>query len=167
MKRGGSIPGGRALRVAGVLAFTIAMAVAGSVAHAHPDDDYAHLTADDADYTAGKEAIDRKDWDVAAKRLALSLVRYPENPDLHNYLGFAYRNLKQFDRAFEHYKRAIAIDPRHRGAHEYIGEAYLMVGDLPSAEKHVAALRAICLLPCEELADLEKAVARYRAVAKQ
>ena len=74
---------------------------------------------------AGKAAIDRKDWDVAAKRLAKSLVRHPENPDLHNYLGFAYRNLKQFDRAFEHYKRAIAIDPRHRGAHEYIGEAYL------------------------------------------
>ena len=149
-----------------MLAFTIAIAVGGFGARAHPDDDYAHLTAEDADYVAGKAAIDRKDWDVA-NRLVKSLVRHPENPDLHNYLGFAYRNLKQFDRAFEHYKRAIAIDPRHRGAHEYIGEAYLMVGDLPSAEKHVAALRAICLLPCEELADLEKAVARYRAVAKQ
>ena len=58
---------------------------------------------------------------------------------------------------------AIALNPRHRGAHEYIGEAYLMVGDLASAEKHLAALREICLLPCEELGDLEKAVIAYRA----
>ena len=64
--------------------------------------------------------------------------------------------------AFRHYKRAIELEPRHRGAHEYIGEAYLMVGDVPNAEKHLAALRAICLLPCEELADLEKAFAKYR-----
>jgi hypothetical protein len=49
----------------------------------------------------------------------------------------------------------------YRGAHKYIGEAYLMVGDVPSAEKHLAALRAICLLPCEELTDLEKALAKY------
>jgi hypothetical protein len=40
--------------------------------------------------------------------------------------------------------------------------AYLMVGDVPNAEKHLAALRAICLLPCEELADLEKAFAKHR-----
>jgi hypothetical protein len=64
--------------------------------------------------------------------------------------------------AFKHYKRAIELEPRHRGAHEYIGEAYLMVGDVPNAEKHLAALRAICLLPCEELTDLEKAFAKYR-----
>ena len=89
-------------------------------------------------------------------------MRYPDNADLHNYLGFAYRNLKQMDLAFTHYKRALAIDPRHRGAHEYIGEAYLQVGDLAGAEKHLAALRAICLLPCEELADLEKAVTQHR-----
>jgi hypothetical protein len=67
------------------------------------------------------------------------------------------------DLAFEHYKRSIELNPRHRGAHEYIGEAYLLVNDLPSAEKHLAALRSICLLQCEELADLEKAIAAYRS----
>ena len=65
--------------------------------------------------------------------------------------------------AFQHYERAIKLEPRHRGAHEYIGEAYLMVGDLPSAEKHREQLRAICLLGCEELADLDKAIAAYKA----
>jgi hypothetical protein len=55
------------------------------------------------------------------------------------------------------------IDPRHRAAHEYIGEAYLLVGDVPSAEKHVAALRSICLLPCDELTDLQKAIEAHRS----
>ena len=59
--------------------------------------------------------------------------------------------------------RAIGVIPRHRGAHEYIGETYLATGDLANAQKHLAALRAICVLPCEELADLEKAVAQYQA----
>jgi tetratricopeptide (TPR) repeat protein len=89
-------------------------------------------------------------------------VRNPDHADLHNDLGFAYRNLKQYDAAFEHYKRALAIDPRHRSAHEYIGEAYLMVGDEKSAQRHLQALRDICLLGCEELKDLEEAFARYR-----
>jgi hypothetical protein len=37
-----------------------------------------------------------------------------------------------------------------------------MVGDIPNAEKHLAALRAICLLPCEELTDLERAFEKHR-----
>ena len=67
--------------------------------------------------------------------------------------------MRHYDLAFRHYKRAIEIEPRHRGAHEYIGETYLLAG----AEKHLDALRQICLLPCDELQDLESAVARYRA----
>jgi Gamma-glutamyltranspeptidase len=58
---------------------------------------------------------------------------------------------------------ALAIKPEHRGAHEYIGEAYLMVGDVASAQKHLDALRSICLLPCEELQDLQKAIAQHQA----
>jgi hypothetical protein len=38
----------------------------------------------------------------------------------------------------------------------------LKVLNLAGAENHLAALRQICLLPCEELKDLERAVAEYR-----
>jgi hypothetical protein len=37
-----------------------------------------------------------------------------------------------------------------------------MTGDLKSAEVHLVALRKICLLPCEELTDLERAIEKYR-----
>ena len=120
------------------------------------------LAATDQDYAAGRQAIVAKQWEEAIARLRKAEVRHPDHADLQNDLGYAHRNLRELDAAFRHYKRAIELEPRHRGAHEYIGEAYLMVGDVANAEKHLAALRAICLLPCEELADLEKAFAKYR-----
>ena len=37
-----------------------------------------------------------------------------------------------------------------------------MTGDLAGAERHIAAHKDICLLPCEELKNLERAIAEYR-----
>ena len=137
------------------------------IAVAEPYEDNPDAAARDPDYSAGKAAMDKKNWTEAVKRFQQAALRAPDSADLHNYLGFSYRNLKQMDLAFKYYKRSIELNPRHRGAHEYIGEAYLMVGNLASAEKHLAALRNICLLPCEELADLEKAITEYRARQKR
>lgn len=138
-------------------------ALTGVPAGADPTEEKSDLVARDADYAAGRAALDSKNWAEAARRFQQASVRQPDDADIQNFLGYAYRNLKQFDAAFKHYRQALALNPRHRGAHEYIGEAYLMTGDLPSAEKHLAALREICLLPCEELGDLERAVAAYKA----
>jgi len=117
----------------------------------------------DPDYAAGKAAIAAKDWNTAIKALSSAALRDTRNADIQNYLGYAYRNIGQLDLAFRHYTRALQLNPRHRGAHEYAGEAYLLAGNLAKAEEHLAALRRICVIPCEEYADLEKAVAAYRA----
>lgn len=132
------------------------------IATADPDDTDPDLAKRDVDYAEGKLAANSKDWQTAVRLYKRAEKRNPDHADLQNSLGYAYRSLKQYELAFRHYKRAIEIDPRHRGAHEYIGEAYLMTGDLASAEKHLAALRQICLLGCEELKDLERAVTEYR-----
>jgi Flp pilus assembly protein TadD len=116
----------------------------------------------DPDYAAGKQAFDRRDWHEAVRRFSQAALRDPDNADLHNYLGYSHRQVGQLDAAFKHYGRALALNPRHRGAHEYMGEAYLMVNDLAKAEEHVAALERLCLLPCEELNDLRRAVAAYK-----
>ena len=130
---------------------------------AEPYETNPDAAARDPDYAAGKQALERKDWQEAVRRFQRATVHDPDNPDLQNYLGYSYRNLKQLDLAFKFYKRAIELDPRHRGAHEYIGETYLLSGDLINAQRHLAALREICLLSCEELVDLQKAVAAYQA----
>ena len=116
----------------------------------------------DAEYAAGLAALKVDDYPGALPHFLDALKRFPEAASLHNELGYTFRKLRRLDKAFEHYKRALAIDPRHRGAHEYIGEAYLMAGDPASAEKHLEALRSICTLPCEEMRELQAAIDAYR-----
>jgi Flp pilus assembly protein TadD len=134
---------------------------AGPLALADPAEETS-IEVRDPDYKAAKAAIERKDWNEAVGRLEKVVLREPQNADAHNMLGFSERNLGRYEAAFKHYRRALALDPRHKGAHEYIGETYLKVGDLASAEKHLAALRELCPLSCEQLKDLERDIAEYK-----
>lgn len=142
----------------------LGLAAAAGWCHAAPSDDgddQALLA--DRDYAAAIAALKAGNAAAALPRLVQALKRFPDNANLHNELGFAYRSVKQMDKAFEHYRRALDINPQHRAAHEYIGEAYLMVNNPAAAERHLASLRSICLLPCDEMRDLEKAITAHRA----
>ena len=44
----------------------------------------------------------------------------------------------------KHYEQALKLNPRQRGAHEYVGEAYLLTGNVAKAEEHLAALEKMC-----------------------
>jgi Flp pilus assembly protein TadD len=116
----------------------------------------------DPEYAAGKTAMEAKNWDAAIRAFSSAALRDTRNADIQNYLGYAYRKTGQLELAFTHYQRALQLNPRHRGAHEYIGEAYLIVNNLAKAEEHLAALQRICLIPCEEYEDLKNAVAAHR-----
>ena len=87
------------------------------------------------------------------------------NADWNNLMGYALRKQASpdLDSAQRHYEAALRIDPRHRGAMEYLGELFLMKGDLARAEQQLTALGRQCLLPCEEFTDLKNAVARFKA----
>ncbi len=140
----------------------IGLALLPTAASADPTDEAPAGAQLDPDYAAGKMAIAAKDWSAAIRALSSAALRDTRNPDIQNYLGYAYRHTGQLDLAFRHYHRALRLDPRHRGAHEYVGEAYLIANNLAKAEEHLAALQRICLIPCEEYEDLKKAVADYR-----
>ena len=113
-----------------------------------------------------RTAIDAKDWNKALSELNLAAKEDPRNADVQNLLGYSYRKRSNPDlaKAFEHYKEALRLNPNHKGAHEYIGEAYLMDKNPAEADKHLAQLEAICgNKTCEEYADLAKAIADYKA----
>ena len=117
----------------------------------------------DKDYQAAVGAIKAERYAEAIPLLTAYVARAPADANGENWLAFAYRKSGQLDAAFDHYGKALAIDPDHRGAHEYIGEAYLMAGNLPKAEEHLRILDRLCFFPCEEHSDLKKAVAAYKA----
>lgn len=120
------------------------------------------LMSKSPDFAQGKRAADARDWPTAIKWFGVADQRNPNNADIHNSLGFAYRNAGQLEPAFKHYQRALQINPRHLGAHEYIGEAYLMANNLAKAEEHLGALKRFCLATCEEREDLAKKIAEYK-----
>lgn len=121
----------------------------------------------DPDFAAGKRAIVAGDWNRAIESLRSAGLRDPRNADIQNYLGYVYRRLRQIDRAMQYYGRAVALNPRHRSAHEHLGEAYVVQGELAKAREHLAALEQICLIPCEEYDDLKRAIAEYSKLAKR
>jgi tetratricopeptide (TPR) repeat protein len=144
------------------------LACAGRAGWPAPSDDGGdQALGADADYAAGLAALKVRHYAVALPRFVAALKRFPDSANLHNELGYTYRNLGQLPKAFEHYERALAIDPRHRSAHEYVGEAFLMMGDEASAQRHLDALRALCTLPCEEMRDLQAAIDAHRLQASQ
>lgn len=144
----------------------VAIALAGAAAPAMPamePDPLDVLVGNNPEFAQGKRAVEARDWKAAIKWLTAADKRAGRNADIQNYLGFAYRNDGQLDASFKHYEQALKIDPRHRGAHEYIAEAYLLARNLAKAEEHLAALKRVCPAYCEEYEDLTKKIVDYRA----
>jgi tetratricopeptide (TPR) repeat protein len=109
------------------------------------------------------------DWAGAQLLLKVALAVAPDNADLHNLYAYSIRKgaRPDMDLVFKHYGEALRIDPKHRGAHEYMGEAYLMVDNPAKAREHLAALDRLCFFGCEEYTDLKKALAAYDAKPRQ
>lgn len=114
-------------------------------------------------------ATARQDWPAAQAALRDALTRDPGNADYHNLYAYSIRKGASPDMnlVFKHYQEALRLNPKHRGAHEYIGEAYLMVNDLPKAKAHLATLDKLCFFPCSEHTDLKKAIAEYEVKTKR
>jgi len=116
----------------------------------------------DPDFAAGKKALAAGNWNAAIMALKLAALRDPRNADIQNYVGYAYRRLRELGPAMQHYQQALTFNGRHRSAHEHLGELYLVLGEPIKAEEHLAVLEGICLIPCEEFGDLKRAIAAYK-----
>ena len=121
--------------------------------------------SEDPAVKTAKGALSAGDYASAQLSLKVALAADPGNADLHNLYAYSLRKGANPDMAlvFKHYQEALRLDPKHRGAQEYIGEAYLMVNDLPKAKEHLAALDKLCFFGCAEYDELKKAIAAYEA----
>jgi tetratricopeptide (TPR) repeat protein len=108
-------------------------------------------------------ATSQKDWTGAQSILKEALARNPRNADYHSLYAYTVRKGANPDMSlvFSHYNEALSIDPKHKQAHEYLGEAYLMVGNVAKAKEHLAQLDAICFFSCSEFTDLKNAIGDY------
>jgi tetratricopeptide (TPR) repeat protein len=127
----------------------------------------------DDDYAKGKAAFDREDWPEVIDHMTKVIARRPWHDDAHNLMGFAYRKLGDYDKALEAYDRALELNPHHRGALEYLGEAYLELDRPGLAKDMLDRLAAECQRiavgvagggwqsGCEEWQELNEAYRAY------
>ena len=114
-------------------------------------------------------AAEKQDWKSAASAMQQAVSANPRNPDYHNLYAYSLRRsgASEMDLVFKHYNEALRLDPKHKGAHEYIGEAYLMVGNVAKAKEHLGQLDKLCFFGCSEFNDLKKAISQHEARASK
>jgi tetratricopeptide (TPR) repeat protein len=107
--------------------------------------------------------IGEKKWAAAIEEL--KMINDTGNADWNNLMGYTLRKAAPPDYAAaeKYYNEALGINPKHRGALEYSGELYLMLGDLPKAEQRLATLDKVCWLGCAEYGALKKAIQSFKA----
>ena len=146
-----------------------ALVLAGGLAVALPPPASAvdtSTTREAPDLTAVRTKVKAKEWKAAIADLNGMIDKGVQHADVYNLLGFSLRKSGDYTTAYTFYRKALEFDPEHKGALEYLGELYVETGQLPKAREHVVLLRKLCPQGCEELEDLEKAVAQAGGAAK-
>tara|TARA_B100001093_G_scaffold133614_1_gene126310 strand:- start:147 stop:641 length:495 start_codon:yes stop_codon:yes gene_type:complete len=103
----------------------------------------------------GKLEKANKNYEKAKNLLIKSNDKIPNKPDTLNYLGFTTRKLGDFEGGEKYYLEGLAIDPKHIGINEYLGELYVVT------KRHNLAVERLQVLKdcnCKEYKQLEKII---------
>ena len=138
----------------GILAFSADAHAAGSSATPEANDRTEMVEA--------RKLIKAENYQDAILLLGKLITQQPKNADVLNLLAYSQRKSDDLKASLANYKKALAIDPTHKDAHEYIGELYLRMGDLASAEKHLKRLDSLCFSGCEQFDELKVAIEAYK-----
>ena len=151
------------LALAGV--FPVALGGGPALAMGGSSDSSSDAKKADPNFAAARQLVEDGKYAEAIPLLEKVVAADAKNADALNYLGYSNRQLGNTDVALTHYQAALALEPRHRGANEYLGELYLTLGDLPKAEERLDVLDGACFFGCDEYTELKNAIAEYKAKA--
>ena len=107
-------------------------------------------------------AIKKWDYKQAIELLKVEAAKDPNNADVQNLLGYSNRKLQNYDLALSYYQKALALEPKHRGANNYLGHLYLETDKLEKAQERLAVLDKACTFGCEEYRELKQAIAVHQ-----
>ena len=85
-----------------------------------------------------------KKYQDAIAPLQFAAKSSKDDADVQNLLGFVYRKTGKLDLAVVHYKRALGINPEHKGALQYHGGLFLIHGNKKATQANLAKLDRIC-----------------------
>ena len=120
----------------------------------------------DPNFAQAKVAIEARNYAAALPLLQQVVAKDPRDADAYNLMGYATRKSGDPNGSLQFYTTALQIDPKHLGANEYLGEAYLMLDKTQQAEQQLARLDQLCMFGCVEYRTLKAAIADYKAGKK-
>ena len=88
----------------------------------------------------------------------LSLAADKSDPRILNYLGFSHRKQGRVDVGLGYYEEALKANPDYILAREYMGEAYLQLGDVASARNQLEEIAKRCGAGCDEYTELARQI---------
>lgn len=115
-------------------------------------------STDAPDLTSVRAKIATKDYAGALAELR-GLAEDNQQADVYNLIGYTLRKTGDYKTSLTYYTKALELQPDHKAAREYLGELYVEAGEMAKAEEQVSTLKQLCPSGCEELEDLQKAIA--------
>ncbi len=150
-----------------IRAMTVVLLSAGSASTVFSADSPTQPSASAPDLTAIRAKVKAKDFKPAVVELTALVDSGIVHPDVYSLLGFSYRKSGDRTNGALFYRKALDLDPWHKGALEYQGEMFVEMGDIPKAKANLAKLVQLCPSGCEEREDLEKDIAGAAAPQKK
>jgi tetratricopeptide (TPR) repeat protein len=136
----------------------------GAIYHDMGTMDYG-MAPQENDYANARRLIHFGKYADAIPYLKNAHMEQPHNADILTYLGYAHHMTGDNDLALDYYQVALQENPDQLLAHEYLGELYLGMHYLSSAQEQLAQLTRLCASGCDERDALTKAIATYQASA--
>jgi predicted Zn-dependent protease len=101
-----------------------------------------------------------------AKALA-TLQSAPEqaDPRVATMIGFTLRKLGRVDEAMGYYRRVLASHPERTTTRQYLGEAFLQIGQPDKAREQLAEIAKRCGVACEDYQLLADEIAKFDSKA--
>jgi predicted Zn-dependent protease len=87
------------------------------------------------------------------------------DPRVQTMMGFALRKLGRVEEAMGYYQRVLASHPDRTTTRQYLGEAFLQIGDPAQAKEQLAEIAKRCGVSCEDYQFLADEIVKYEKAA--
>ena len=107
-------------------------------------------------YHAAVALIDAGKYDDAL--VAMKALDDGTSADVVNYIGYINRKMGKMAQAQMYYEAALHMRPNHRGALEYYGEWYCMMGNVEKAKANLATIKTVYGADTKEYVALSRMI---------
>jgi predicted Zn-dependent protease len=106
-----------------------------------------------------------KDGEYAAALATLHSAANQADPRIQTMIGFSLRKLGRVDEAMEYYFKVLAAYPERTTTRQYLGEAFLQIGEPGKAKDQLAEIGKRCGTACEDYQLLADEIAKFEKQA--